>query len=328
MLHLPPERLPVSAAERHAALRDYFCDKDADATRTSEGWSLSLRWPGDLERHVDPQLLEGLAWWNEGVKLESMALARRRSGRILTALYDTWTLHSWSEWLERRGGASEVIILHVDDHRDVAAPRLIADAAGFRDAITSQPVDLARPEQVRCAIESGAIGMGSFMTPFLHVAPQAEVRHLCQPPKARSTTDYRIVLGHEADTLLQPGEARPSVDLRECSDAIGPGMYRLTPSLEAWIEGAAKPALLHIDMDYFCNRYDGDAMWSTRPNVLDPSLDQVVEKIDALIATLRLYARTAPIEDIVIAYSPGFFPAEFWREADARLRTGLEDLDG
>jgi hypothetical protein len=106
MILLPADRLPLSPAERHAMLRDYFCDKDALAEETSSRWTLRLAWSDDEARHVDPNLDAGLEWWGTGVPRAGMALSMRRSGRILSALYDTWTLHSWSEWLRRRDAAS------------------------------------------------------------------------------------------------------------------------------------------------------------------------------------------------------------------------------
>src|SRR3546814_8248101 len=63
MLRVPRDRLPVAPLERHAALRSYFCDKDAEAHDDGSGWSLELSWPDGHERHVDPRLDEGLAWW-------------------------------------------------------------------------------------------------------------------------------------------------------------------------------------------------------------------------------------------------------------------------
>ena len=106
------------------------------------------------------------------------------------------------------------IILHVDDHRDLASPRIFVEDGGFSDALTGKPVRLTEPRSVEDAILSGALGMGSFLTPFLYYFPRAEVRHLCQPPKARGTTDSAIVQGAEADTLLQPGAQRPTIQLR------------------------------------------------------------------------------------------------------------------
>lgn len=88
-LTVPLDRLPASDAARHALLRDYFCDKDASASAGDGGWHLTLAWPGSPERHVDPRLQEGLSWWGDGVTLPTMFDARRRTGRILSVLYDT-----------------------------------------------------------------------------------------------------------------------------------------------------------------------------------------------------------------------------------------------
>ena len=331
MIFLPADRLPSSPEERHGMLRDYFCDKDAMAEETPSGWALSLAWSDDVARHVDPQLDAGLQWWGSGVPRAGMALSMRRSGRILSALYDTWTLHSWSEWFHERGAASadSVVILHVDDHRDLGSPRLFRGAEGLWDPLAKVPFRLDQPASVRSAIRSGAVGMGSFMTPFLDACPNAEVRHLCQSPKAVRTADHRIALADVPDTLLDQGAVRPAIRLDECPRVTGPGCYRLTPHLTDWVaELGSGPILLHIDMDYFNNRYDGDSDWLERPQVLDPPLDEITARMDHVVRTLDEAGLGSRIEDIVIAYSPGFFPAEFWSASADRLIPALERLHG
>jgi hypothetical protein len=79
-------------------------------------------------------------------------------------------------------------------------------------------------------------------------------------------------------------------------------------------------------MDYFNNRYDGDSDWSTRTALHDPSLEMVLAKIDEVTAALQTSDVASQVDDIVVAFSPGFFPAEFWAAAEARLRRGLEQL--
>lgn len=329
MLRIPLGRLPLSSRDRHAALRNYFCDKDADARETSEGWELQLHWPDGDDRHVDPLLDEGLLWWGRDITRSTMAFARHRRGRVLTSLYDTWTLHSWSEQLELRGIelSERLIVLHVDDHLDLAAPRLIAEPGVFRDAITGQRVDLDRSDSVRNAIYSGAIGMGSFLTPFVHFARDLEIRHLRQPPKTLDTQSYRMVCVTEPDTLLSPGAPRPAVHLTPYSGELPRrNLYTVTCDLKTWLQDIGECAmLLHIDMDYFNNRYDGDSDWSQRADMHDPSIEQVLAKIDDVLEALRTFDHTK-IKDVVISYSPGFFPAEYWRCADMRLGAGLESL--
>ncbi len=312
-------------------MREYFCDKDATAIPTRDGWELTLAWSDDLERHVDPSLLTGLSWWNNDITLADMVLAIRSSGRLLVSLYDTWALYSWGEWLARQtgSGTASVVVLHVDDHQDLASPRIFIEDSVLRDPFTSESLELHNPHSVRSAILSGAVGMGSFMTPFLHTVPDTEVRHLCQPPKATTTHTYKILLHDECDSLLDRHARRPAVCLRKEADAVGPGTYRVTPDVQEWLSGIGPgPILLHIDMDYFSNRYDGDSDWLERNDKLDPPLQQILAKIDELTGALA-DAEIAPrIEQIAVAFSPGFFPAEHWCAAANRLLPALERLHG
>ena len=315
---------------RHGALRDYFCDKDAEAVRDGDCWELRLAWPGGDERHVDPALDVGLRLWN-GIPREQMATAQRRTGRVLRALYDTWTLHSWSEWFAREGLAEgeTLTILHADDHKDLDSPRLFRRDSEWIDPITGRLFEFDDPDSVRSAVNSGAVGMGSFLTPLLHRFPDADVRQLGQAPKVRSTIDYRVELAVQADDLLEPGAERPAVGLQVADHGPGVGRYRVTDDPERWLEAVRPgPVLLHVDMDYFNNRYDGDGDWRERKQALDPSRADVLAAVDSLTAALRRSGLVSRIGDAVIAFSPGFFPAEFWEEADRRLQEGLEELYG
>lgn len=326
------ERLPFDETERFVLLRDYFCDKDAVASLSSSGWDLSLAWPSDPERHVDERLDLGLQWWGGGLQRQDMALARRRTAKLLRCLYDSWTLASWCEWLERRGGVdtlSSLVILHVDDHRDLASPRLKRDGDTWRDLVTGHRASISEPSSIVEAIESGAIGMGSFMTPFLETIGQADVRHLCQPPKATVTQDFVIRIEGQPDDLLEPGALRPVTTL-EPTTGVGPGRYRLTHNLDDWLEGIdGGPILLHIDMDFFSNRYDGDSDWRDKPVRHDPPIERIFSFIEELSDALRRRDLLEVIEDVVFAFSPGFFPAELWENVDRHLTAclGLERDD-
>jgi hypothetical protein len=109
----------------------------------------------------------------------------------------------------------------------------------------------------------------------------------------------------------------------------GAGTYRRTPDVEAWLDDLGPgPVLLHIDMDYFNNRYDGDSAWASFPPRFDPDTHEIVDQIERVAAALEDTGVGRRLEDIVIAYSPGFFPAELWARADAHLRPRLEALCG
>lgn len=325
-MRLPPELLPEDAAARHAVLRTYFCDKDAVAHRDDEGWRLRLDWPDGVDRHVDPRLDDGLAWWQSGLGRGEMALQRRRRGRVLTSLYDTWTLQSWSEWL---GGQSDRlrephVILHIDDHMDLGSPRIFLDGnRDWTDAITRAPVSISDPLSVASAIGSGAIGMGSFLTPWLHAASRVDVRHLCRPPKATGTEDYFATRVTRADELLAPGTPRLAIALGQGNAPTGLS-FRRTPNVVDWTRDLGPgPILVHIDMDYFNNRYDGDSDWQTRDPGFNASDTEIGAKIDELAEALCASHIAPRVEDVVIAYSPGFFPAEYWQQANEQLERRL-----
>lgn len=324
-MRIPRGRFPQDPALWHGFLRDYFCDKDAVATESGGDVHLELNWPDEAERHVDPALDIGLRWWGRGVSLGAMWSARWREGRIMTSLYDTWTLLSWCEWLARvpSSTAEQVVILHVDDHRDLGPPRLYLTNGALVDAITGKEVKLTDPVTVQRAIESGAIGMGSFMTPFLWHFPHATVRHLCQPPKMQADVRRKLMFNLAPDPLLDPNAERLAIDL--VRGATGTGDYLGTSDTTTWSRGIeGRLALVHIDMDYFNNRYDGDSAWLERDPRLDPDLKTMLSKVDDLITALA--ASKASIEDVSIAYSPGFFPAEFWQPVDRHLRAELAQI--
>lgn len=260
---IPLDRLSQDFYTRHAQLRDYFCDKDAVVVKNEKNWLLSLDWSNDPYRYIDPRLKEGLDWWGGDVEYKGIALERRRLGRVMFSLNDTWTLESWSEWLQKNPQRKNITVLHVDDHKDLGSPRIFRSKLGWVDFIGGELVDFEKPGTIEKAILSGALGMGSFLTPFIHHLPDVEIRHLCQKPKCTQTVDSAIKLEWQQDNLLAVSEYRPSVSLLTDGKGTGSGRYRFTGNVDAWLEGLTQSEnaiLLHVDMDYFCNRYDGDSV--------------------------------------------------------------------
>ena len=330
MIVIPYDRLPETKLARHAELRNYFCDIDAVEERTLDGWELHLCWSNDHDRYVDPNLKVGLEWWGKSTLSSDMVVSRRREGRILVTLYDTWTLYSWSRWLCSMPALADepIVILHVDDHRDTDSPRLFLDQYGLRDPLSGLPFSVTEPESVRSSILSGAVGMASFVTPFLHAIPTTEIRHLRPLSRTKDTSDYEISLTEEQDTLIEPHAFRPAIRLRVRNRGTpGPAVQRITPYMDEWLADLApRPLLLHIDMDYFNNRYNGDSDWRNQRFSFDPPLNTIIHQIDELTAALYDTGSARNIQDIVVALSPGFFPAEYWEPATIHLMSRLKQL--
>jgi hypothetical protein len=88
----------------------------------------------------------------------------------------------------------------------------------------------------------------------------------------------------------------------------------------AWAsDDSDRPILLHIDMDYFNNRYDGDSDWQLHAPRHDPSEDRVVEMVDELFDAVAMTGANDRVEDVAVGISPGFFPGELWAPAIGRV---------
>jgi hypothetical protein len=333
MINLPSDRLPVDPTERRRRLECYFGDLISTAEVTNGGWSVRLERARFAEFYVDPALDRGLTWWGPDAILGDIYRLVRRHGGFQLSLDDSWTLYDWSLWLSERhdrGVATDkVTILHVDDHTDFMTPRIARNGEAWLDLITGRPCDLTEPETVKGAILSGAVGIGSFMAPFLHRIARCDFRHLSQsvnrqvPDPAR-----RITLRTEQDTLLSPGARRPSLVLEPWDaghEEPTSHRYFATHRPDEWLEGLQDaPVLLHIDMDYFNNRFDRDSDWhgASAPRH-DPDLAAMSETMDELFDSLARSGMTPRIESVAVALSPGFFPAEFWQPLTERLAARL-----
>lgn len=322
---IPADRLPASEAERDAVLQHYFAEWVPHAEPFGDSaWRVELRPPPRASYYVDPRLNEGLAWWAGfagRTPIRDILTSRKRVRGVQVSLSDAWCGFAWSTFLSRHGAdpSAPITVLHVDDHQDLMSPRIARVGNGsFVDLITGSPVVVEKPSTVRSAVESGAIGMGSFVVPFVSSRRAVHVRHLRMPSgRAHPPGSYRLVLVDEPDTLIDPAAARPAVAVlapgeRMPSSGTEAGSYRLQESLDGWVDDLPDgPVLLHIDCDYFNNRYDADSEWRSHHRTHDPSSASVATAVDALCDALE--PALPVVSDVTVALSPGFFPAELWQ---------------
>ena len=300
---------------RDEFLCEYFCERVPTARREGDGWVIETATAPSADFYADDRLGEGVAWWDPTLGVDRIPLAMRDMGGWHLALNDAWTLAAWSEHFGELGSVpKQIVVLHVDDHDDLMSPRLSLADERFVDLLTGKLVNLTRPDSVRSAIHSGAIAQGSFLAPLIHAAAEVEIRHLCQTQYA---TDRVGKLSIEAitiaDELIAPGAERPAVRLSP--ELGGPGStYRATCDPTEWISDLPDgDVLLHVDFDYFNNRFNGDSDWRTHSDRHDPPLDDVLDEIRHTIQAVAGCGR--PVASVAAALSPGFFPAEMWEPA-------------
>jgi len=329
-LVLPAGRLPDCPRERRARLDAYFDDVLASVRLVAEGWEIDLNWPSTLDYYVDPDVRQGLEWWRAGTTVSDIPFQLSDTARGQLALNDAWTLYAWSKWLaeRRRSGTAihQVVVLHIDDHDDLMTPRLIFRDNNWWDAISGERFDLFDPETVRSAILTGAIGVGSFMSPFIHTLQRVHLRHLCQTTGDNDGKDDGLVTKHLPDTILAVDAYRPAIAV---AAPLRPsaGSYRITRHLDTWLDALPDaPVLLHVDMDYFNNRYNRDSDWMAREGRHDPTLPDIIQTMDAVFDAINESGIAARIENVTVALSPGFFPAVLWAASIGRMQAHLARL--
>lgn len=273
--------------------------------------------------YLDPCLPSALAALAPGATIESMPSLIDESKSLLICFDDCWSFFSWAKWwsqLNSKDTERPIVVLHADDHADLDPPYLILDQYRIIDAFTGWPVSMDTPESIASSILSGAIGIGSFFVPLLHRVPNIEIRHLV--PGHRSIGSKRLSPNYETTHLGLPKMQRLS--LTESED--GAAVYIRTTEPARWVQNLPENAhvLLHIDLDYFNNRYAGDENWQHSTPLHDPQPVTMSLLLHNLCQVLDLSAPRARIDHCAIALSPGFCPSEHWLFLLDRLRSGLE----
>lgn len=336
---IPRDRLPADTVHRRQVLTDYFPDFLASDQETERGYEVRLQWPDYEAFFVDPLITQHIGWWRAKARLGELRKEVCWSGTGQLALDDAWTLFGWSRWLSQKYSAlappSEVVVIHVDDHQDMMCPLIVRSEQGWTDLLTGDKFSIFEPPKVRKAILSGSIGIGSFFTVLLHELPWVHIRHLKQSKgAAEDGREWIILKGSEMDTILQPGQQRPRIN-RELANSrpirsphkVPCGSYRCSRDYSRCLADLPMcPVLLHIDMDYFNNRYDRDSDWQDRPNKHDPSQEHILQEIDALFDALAEYGIWQRVENVTVALSPGFFPSEFWQVSTEKVEERLLKL--
>lgn len=312
--------LPENEEARYDRLFDYFGSRLQSCSFDEDGWLLALGWPDDPARYKDPNILMGLCWWSPKLTISEVPFAVRQEVGFQLALNDCWSLLAWSRWLADRAAQdvlpSELVLLHVDDHDDLMSPLVVNQSQHWVDAITKKEFSLLKPGTVSSAIESGAVGIGSFIAPLLHQVSRVHIRHLCVTGYSTSRRGvYGVDIGEDRDNLLAPGASRQSLKLTRASSggAVAGHSYQVASNPSDWLAALPDaPVFLHIDLDFFNNRFNGDSNWRNRADRHDPPLTDILASVDAVFASLSGGGVLERVVDMTVAISPRFFPAEFW----------------
>lgn len=322
-IYINRDRLPDDTASRQQLLSRYFQRQEIDIELAESSWHVKTNWTRNPNYYIDPSLNQGLDSWFNPLTTATIPLAVTQDDGFLLALNDCWSLLSWSlklnEWQQQGIKAHKINIIHLDSHTDMNSPRLSLNNDGsWQDLLSGKKFDVLDPNSITQAIMSGAIGIGSFISPLIAGNIDIDLYHLSPAQHFRYQPDqYSLTLNYERNDPLFETAIRSKLVVGHTHSNSS---YTLTDDLTAICKTIDHryPIFLHIDLDYFNNRFDGRPDWKKQSSRHDPSITQVLEQVDDVFQQLR--DSQIKLVDICVGVSPGFFPAEFWQTTLKQIR--------
>lgn len=302
---------------------------DHEPTHVSEAedrWVFALRWASGPHESVDPgvpaaaETLYGLGPQEIGGYREVHGGGRD----FVFSMIHAWALLAPSLAIQRRGGAPLPWVVHVDDHTDMMPPMVepLARPGMLRDQIFGEEIDIADPASVVAAIRRGVVSKGNFLTAYLLAYPGCRTvyvgRNLPEQDHVLSRRESAIQVGgrsvRRTDLARGPVSGTGAWDLRE-SSAL-PHDLPMEQQDGVWLD---------LDLDYFCNRYNGDSDRHADAAAPDERAE-VMGRVERFLTELAGVRWLSNIQAVSIAVSPGFFPADHWADVISAVREGIRRL--
>ena len=284
----------------------------------------------DVSHHViDPDLEIGLRWLGIGSDAASRLNFSDERQRLSLALEDSWCGMFLARHLATLRDDEPLTIIHLDDHTDMMSTLLTveSDADGslaLQDPLSGAAFDPASPTDWHSAIASGAISIGSFLTPFFALDRIVEVFHLkADLEKAESFRVAPQAAGHE----LLAGYRFHAIHLAASAAGADPKcLYRRSNDAHELLAHLAKDrrAAIHIDLDYFLNDFNGNA-WQVGEINMVATRSCALERLDHFFSALDRSG--AAIACWMIGVSPGFCSARHWRFLIEQIERRITDLE-
>lgn len=230
-----------------------------------------------------------------------------RAESIDICFEDSWTGYFIAELRGEPRRDDALTIIHLDDHTDLMATLLCVSDCGLVDPTSGALFDPMCSSSWRSAIHSGAVNIGNYLTPLYYSDRSIHIRHLNNNSEpgafywiAREPCHYDLFPGRRFAAIAKRNSTGPAVVGSYYASSSPDSVVQIPPSTRA---------IIHIDLDYFINDFNGAIRGSTY--LPDPALrDNATKKLERFFGAL---ANSEIIVDRwIIATSPGFCSAYHW----------------
>jgi hypothetical protein len=276
------------------------------------GCAFRILGPDTPYHAIDTHLAGTVARLDAGLSLSQVVSYRKPGGRFDLCFEDSWSGFFVAAALEAAPELNDVTLIHLDHHTDMMSTLLELVGSELVDPARNAPFSPASASDWEKSIESGCIGIGSFVTALFYLPGKLHVLHLndfdsstySRYPVVRAARSYPLI-PRRMFAGIRKLPARPD---ERTDDALGsylggPDARRVLDSLPSG------RVLVHIDLDYFINDFNGNP----GPMQEKPRAEQQREaqrKMDEFFAALT--ESGSPVERWIIATSPGFCSARHW----------------
>ena len=261
---------------------------------------------------VDPHLASIAGRFDAGLSPSQIATYRAERGPFDLCFEDSWSGYFVANALAAAGGQDDVTLIHLDHHTDMMSTLLELSGNELVDPALNSPFSPASASDWEKSIESGCIGIGSFVTALYYLPGKLHVRHL-NDFKASTYARYpvvRVACGYPLipDRMFAGIRKLPARLDDRIDDALGSylGGTDARRVLDSMPPGRV---LVHIDLDYFINDFNGNP-GPAQVNSPADKKRQAQWKMDRFFAALS--DRIPRVERWIIATSPGFCSAVHW----------------
>ena len=305
-------------------LFELFPDKyPALVAESASDWTFQLGWPRHLLEPIDPLLPErGACFGLDLPELDQYVEIRSYRGiPFVFSMFHSQALLAPSLAMHGNRQLPQIVV-HVDAHHDLSASLLGEASPG---TLVNEQFNiecrLDNPETVDHAVDAGFVNKASFLTAYF-LATTARVLHVdrgCVPGKfLLKPTVQPIKIGDVlsaqqtfAMTRVAAGDTWDLLELPELPDDL----HQL----------AGQRTWLDVDLDAFCNRFDGDS--DNRDKVGSSEERSIMlEHLRGFLRDLAAVPWLVDISAVSVAASPGFFPSEYWEASIPIVCDGIAKL--
>lgn len=312
-LVIPKSALPSNKQKINGFLETYFSGFDIDLQEEMDSFTLTLH-KSDFAYCED--LTEGLS--TLGVIEDTAGDYCEIVGNSCVCISENWLPYALRFMSSDEMFAKRTAIIHIDDHTDLMTPFIAMEAGAYKNLLTNEISESLSVAFLKNAVDSGAITIGSTLTTIVYLFKCCNIYHLkrnvrnCRSGIVKRTFPDDIICGQERIGIEFTKE------YSDCSYFRSSNIEDIKNQLQG-----EEQCILHIDMDYFNNRYNGSTSWRQDPQGKDYPFDEQILRMDEIFQAVTLINTTTSIKYILLGLSSSFYPAEYWGRGLKYMENGL-----